>query len=847
MLKNNKKKAWIKGSAFSSVVLATTFLTACGGGGGGSDSGGGTKPTVEIIYPTSSDTITNESTDEFEIKISNAADCSGIFVKLNDINVEKEFTCGDGIATATISSLKGLLNEGSNNTIRASVNNSNTDEKNFSASIVSGDIIITAASQNVVTKPGEETPFNFLTRKEAWDSLTVNGASLDKYPLKYSLLTPVLNANDDTSELDDSNGDFTVTATYSDSSADSTVNLAANGRTLKTLNALQINNQAFTAMTPWLGEILAASLGEDGILLDSNNQDVCALILGQNSGKFCDLYVLSLGNYKGEENDYDWSNPEKSTFEPDVDIAFVAKDSVDEGAINLKISASFEKALVKIVFKDSADGDKVGIIKAFLSLSSGKIGMNLLGDKEAKFGESSDAPKEDFVLRFREAKKGNIDFIVAGENEDPNSSLSFSRVYDCSAESDSIFCDEGKATAVGEKVKTSLVGNISTPVKEKLEETLAKEYAVVKDGKFVRNTTLKKEISKFARIEVKTEKNFEEKSVNGSSIKQEQRTIPDRLMARDGGNESNHGVLLSFGGRSLVSTEGNYPAGKSALGSVLSSNAPDFSGGLGNDKGVKLSVTQNQLNQSFFATYQTGQITFDPIETDVDVPIIGNVKLLVNAELASLPRISLSVPNNLKLNAPYVLLKLSNKERVVNELGGLNIPPNTELAVVVIDLSALFTVGEKDNLLDVALVDGGFEYSIPSDGITLHSELEKLSIANEVKTKIMNSLVDMVPVEMPKAIDSAIKKLLPSISNQAFYFDVKDLLSSSSQTVKENIIKQLPKTYQLALSAGGIVVDNTAINISGDFTEKVGSDNSLLSVTFCSSEAADESAAKCPN
>ena len=794
-MQHNKKKTLISGAGL--LTLSTSLLlTACGGGGGG-----GSTPSNTIDLTPSDNTVQLGGRGEFPT--ISASSCDGYWVELNGAVVTDYFQCADGQITPIPSKYEQLEKQfkDGENTLKASVSGSTTPAITFYASIAPYDIVISSAGH--LLDLGDTGAFTFATRKAiGWSSLAI-----DAKDTSYSLNAAKKASDDIMISLrpdggSDTLGDYSLSAQYSDNET-YTVELAANGRSLNTLNAFQLNNDAFNTLTPWIGELVSAYL-VDGASLTEADSSYCMMVGSTDTLVYngfnesdqthpgCKLTVKNLDHGMTEG------------VAPKITVAFDGVGvNADEAHLNLAIS--FESAELEV--EDVRSGDKVTANIVFASgIPDGQeeeketsIELNLVVKQTLD---------QAFVLRYASVTP----FEVYTYPEQQGSSIvssTLSAVEEAVIELPQLFF--GGGAEIEKALVKALNDGVTVPLSNIFE--------------------------------------FQEGALDpvvANNIRETQSITNDRVVAV--GNAGNHGALLSFGGNVLLERI-DANVGQAALGFPLSKDLPSFiSGGIPSTGGVSLGVSQNMVNQLLFATFQKG-VSVDPLSIDFE-NILGNPKVEMEFDFTfdSLPTIELSqADDGAWLKIPNIKITGTNRldETFTAILVTDTLTAGQQLFEIYIDIKALLKIKGSNNQLTFEVDESNFEFSIVtgSTRITTNQLQNLRSLAGgdaELISIIETALKEVVPANVPQIINDFADDQLGGLVGQHETINIECMIKDSSPELQAAVRDTVTpaKVYQLDFSNDGIVVDNTAVAINGDLEEVVsGPADGLFSLTIMSDDS----------
>ena len=843
MLKNNKKKAWIKGSAFSSVVLATTFLVACGGGDGGSGSGGGVTTALAVTSPEESAIVTLSSED-FTI---NATNCTGLKVFLNNIDVTAPFSssCVDGKASAAVSALSTYLVDGSN-TLRASIAGSGTPERKFTGDIVSGDIVFTTVSNsttpNTLPVSGDDVSVNGVTRKEGLTSLKIRDPDNNEIPFSVKGKA-IINSAFKVPSIDDlsvetrkdTTPDFSVVAQYSTKIEPVTTSYFINGRQFETLGGVQINNTAFTKITPILGQMLSVLVKDNLKNLKSvtPSDKTCMLFpdsmkIGNDNQK-CGVKVINIGRLVEDK------------LNADIELTLSIDGSPsDVNTIALKGVMNLNNFKVDIEIPVTKNGVDLGKVATRLTLDkNAHIAVRLFAKKNkdgsASLNFSSVNPVE-FVAEFESAVGSSCLPPVEGEG-----SLCSNFKEDEVDKSISAKLDEVK-----KQVSDLIEGFPLTPFSEGDSKTYGDLLA--EKAKFKPTIAIRK----VNESEGECTYSSDEGLTAGANLICLGQTIKPGVLktAKDTGDVLNHGGLIALsGGAEVVSDAGAQGLIKSALGTVMNINPVGFIANekLSNGYDISVALTENMLNQALMATYQSGKLKINDIKNkEIKVSaLVATVNVVTKVN--SVPSLSLSnTDTGLWINIPQVEVSVTMAKDFTIPIFG-TIKKDEILATATIDLKALMSLLPDGKKLPTLKVDADRITAMVVEADVKSTIAERAGF-NDQALKIY--LQESVASLMSSELDSLGAGLIPQLAN--IPVDVEGFLTQEKEGEGKNpnytnLREDLPKTFKLDLKA--IDVDNkeTAVHLNGNLKDDDSSTDSLFSITFCSSSkfASDKSRNAC--
>ena len=876
MLKNNKKKAWIKGSALSSVVLATTFLAACGGGGGGSGSGSTPSQTVEIIYPTSDLKITNENKQDFTIDVSS---CTGLSVRVgnelkvnNDVFITSAFSCNGGVATAPFNKVKGYLSEDTTNTLKASVDESQQTQVLFSAVFAPADIIITSVGNTVKNVIPKETNYVILegvTRKSGLSSVIDNVGPLagdsnggTTFTLKGTLNAPETGG--------DTSPDYSFLAAY-DSAAEVTENYAANGRQFNTLAGIQINNTIYTSdMKALLGRVVGAILNNN---LDKANvpptNEICSQLFKGAVGDsdMCGLKVTDLLDADGELN---------PSIPPEIEIKGV---TTSENGFEVAVRIPMGDFTIKTEFPIYGQGDEVNPYRTYksdLTFSSGAA-VNL-----TFFVEKYDwkVEKKDSAIKVIGIKLPKLPCQVDGEEKDCSDPDAIEIKGRVSSTKNKVCSEGGKVCDMPE--------NFEEKIKVlSLESMLGGRIALqrqILDTAETGKLTLRKSIeSSYVDYSVKTmigklkgndsdvcekittETSAEDPAGNTGDVVCQALTVSGNVVTtakNDDDESSNHGGFISFGGGTdltLIEAQNNSVESykpidiRPMIGSLMNIKQASFAENnkLSNKSGAVIALSENMLNQALMAAYQTSSFDKATVTTRgkdengkalEGIEIVEGVKKHLKATVSfdGMPTLVLDKAiNGIKLKTPQINVVINYDDQDYDVLYlGLKIGTiknGEKLISATIDVETALPLSAVGGLPSVAT--GSSQADIYVAHAVVEHEILKKGVGPAQASALLYSAL---PSLLASNIESSVKELLANQMRDPAPYNVEQHLTNTADNLEhEELLRgELPQTYTLVLPAsGGINVDDESrsIHFSGNIIKTADADaKSLYTIKFYS-------------
>ncbi len=875
-MQHNKKKTLISGAGL--LTLSTSLLlTACGGGGGGSDGGPQSGPSAKMFieYPSEGAAITLENNAAFRLS-NDANTCDGLWVELNGSNVSSLFQqyCENGDVGVPFFKVKGFLNQGGNE-LRASVAFSDTPLRKFTANTADGQAFITTVSNitnsGLLPVSGDYVQASGFTRKSGLSSIKLNNVSGTVQGLEFSV-DPTLPAM--TGQANDQQADFSLVASYGGKNYDTTY--AVNGRQFDTLAGLQLNNKAFDAVSPWLGQVLGAFISENLQEIEvAPSADSCQALPANMrvANAVCGLSLLGIGEevMPGEP------------LIPNVELRI----EVDETPNFIDAESGFELRVVallggykidlEIPVQQADSPDTLGSVSSRLTFANNdELRIRLLVEKleDGAIG-----------LRFADGADG-IEFALSAFPEASGGT--------CTEVVDTTFCDDYSQSAVDNSIRARLsqaeareqiVGPVSdildgvTCVTEGTVSTPLLGAPLCEAG--YEKTTLRtvvEETFMFETAQVATILQGgagKDCQLDSEMVCMTQNLLPGQASTvvdttPDAQDVFNHGGFISLGGGAKVTSTTGVAADsiKPALGSLMNTDALAFAlaSRLTNDSAIALALSENMLNQGMMVSYQAGafsaknqQITFENVEVEVPVVLLGittyfdvifDLTVLMDVNFNSVPQLNLdNARNGIWLKTPQITLDVSYQsiefatgtDQAVIDFGQGLFVEGEPLANAVIDLEALLSLSVNN--------EGQPTLNVNSDFMSF--SVVKVAVEDKVKNDlgvsaqaIENELNKTIPSLITSQVDDIDEAVLPSLG--ALEFDIENLLTDDSDFMQaENsnnkmLREQLPQTFVLTLPKDGIDVDNdeTAIHFNGNLA--LGNESSsLFSIKFCSSSQRD--------
>lgn len=786
---------WLKPLTKIVAVAFVIALTACGGDSGGGDDDDN-KASFSIVYPTAETLLTNENNQSFVVRSDSVINSNSFKAEINEVEANSLFTLNGNTASADFFQVKGLLQDGNNRFI-VSINEQELSV-NFTADIVSGELIITAVRGDA------EQGFliSGVTRKPGLESVIINGIEAN------------VNGKSFSSALS-TEGPFNFVANYANQTQ--SVQMIANPQyIIEEQSAFQLNNAAFDVLTPMLSELVNAAIS-DSLQVPIEGRDICQIFKDASIYSYCKLSIEDFGVLNGVPSIDDGNITDLI---PRIRFGFNPTPSAGyQTEFIAELGINWVRARVDY-FRDG----QAGQVEVFLPLlDDSTIGLQLAGLFNGTYPQS---------IHLALVENDTVDvelFAAAGSGE----GITFN-------------CFDGQSTTCPVVSINALFGlefpnpdgsDSTVPFNQFLElefeKTLDEPSVETGSGELISFREAFNENATFESLQVIS--TIED--MNLQPIEINQLIQPANLATAVDGEAANHGVFLGFSGANYAAIpEDSNATLAQSLGFRFDVASPQWAGRLNNNENsISVALTKNMLNQALLTLFKTEQINTLSVD-EILVPILGiNVSLSADIALKTVPYINLSRNNLMKFNAQEATVSLRYQ-------GGVDVilTPGAELFVTTLDLS-----GD----LYLSTESGKPKISIPSDGVAISIiDVEIKAAGNELglsEPLIKGLLVAELPAIIAATLGEVGTALIPSLGS--FNIDVENFITQSNDETKQTIRGLLPKIYSLSLSTDGIVVDPLQIIFSGELEETTDSANSLFSIRFCSSNSDINDSAKCPN